>query len=128
MYDLEMRVRGFQNIYRVSMISNISWNCLRFQRSGTHGKQINANMANMISLYLNFYLIRPMTIDHLTWMNWKAMSARGRPYWRELFFIPRSLFPVLSSFCVRSSTASKPLRACGSVEEGSPSTPLVRPL
>ena len=55
-YDLEMRVRGFQNIYRVSMISNISWNCPRFQRSGTHGKQINANMANMISLYLNFYL------------------------------------------------------------------------
>ena len=32
------------------------------------------------------------------------------------------------SFCVRSSTASKPLRACRSVEEDSPSTPLARPL
>ena len=110
-YDLEMRVRGFQNIYRVSMISNISWNCLRFQRSGTHGKQINANMANMISLYLNFYLIRPMTIDHLTWMNWKAMSAMGRPCWRELFFystffVPRSQFVLCSFVNCKQTTQS----------------------
>ena len=110
------------------MISNIDWNCLRFQKSGTHNKQINANMANMIALYLNLYPVCPMTIDHLTWMNWKVMFAMGRPCWRELFSVLRSAFLVLSSFCVRSSTASKPLRACGSEEEGSPSTPLVRPL